>query len=255
MNRRVFYFDAVKAVLILLVVCCHAIEIGAYGDGWGQTVHLFGNLFMMPVFLFVQGYWSKRTAVSDQKILGRLLFFFALFCIGKLLYYGGYRLIDGALPPWTGESFWDEGSVPWYMISSVFFTGSLWLARCLRGKPVLLFCTVVGMAAGCFPQIGVRFSMSRTLVFMPFYLAGYYFPKRWMEKLMAWKIRAGWKLIGGAAVGLASALWAVRFLLIRVSQAYWTGRSLAWGIRRDGAVHTAGLSLAGRLLVGFLIIG
>lgn len=26
-------------------------------------------------------------------------------------------------------------------------------------------------------------------------------------------------------------------------------------IRRDGAVHTAGLSLAGRLLVGFLIIG
>ena len=188
MKQREFYFDAIKATLIFSVVCCHAVEIGSCGTDGGRTIHLFINLFVMPAFLFVQGYLSKSTASSDQKILGKILFFFVLFCVGKLFYYGGFYLIDGTFPSWMGETFWHEGSVPWYMFSSMFFMGMLWIARELHGKPLLTLCIVLGVATGCFSQIGIWLSLSRTLVFMPFFLAGYYFPKFWMEKLQDYKM-------------------------------------------------------------------
>lgn len=229
MRQREIYFDAVKALLILLVVCCHAVEIGSRSTDLGRTIHFFINLFVIPVFLFIQGYLSKSTAVSDQKILGRILFYFALLCIGKILYYGGYLLIDGAFPPWTGETFWHEGSVPWYMLSSMFFTGSLWLARQLKGKPLIIFCVAIGIAAGCFSQIGVWFSLSRTLVFLPFYFAGYYFPKSWMEKLIVWKNQKGWKLAGGAVVGLVVVFLVLQMLLAKIPIIYDVGISLLWG--------------------------
>ena len=229
MKKRNHYFDAVKAVLILLVVCAHAIEIGLRGTDGGQAVYFFLELFLMPVFLFVQGYFSKSTAASDQKILGNILLYFALFCVAKAFYYGGFYMIDGCLPSWTGETFWHEGSAPWYMLSSVFFTGSLWLARKVKGKPMLIFCSVVGIAAGCFPQIGTWLSLSRTFVFMPFYLAGYYFPKLWAEKLTSWKKRMGRKLTGGAIAGLSVIIYVIRLMLARAPMLNNVGISLLWG--------------------------
>lgn len=70
MRQREFYFDAAKAVLMLLVVCLHAIEIGSRGTEWDRAIYFFIELFVMPSFLFVQGHLSKSTVVSDQKILG-----------------------------------------------------------------------------------------------------------------------------------------------------------------------------------------
>lgn len=35
MRQREIYFDAVKALLILLVVCCHAVEIGSRSTDLG----------------------------------------------------------------------------------------------------------------------------------------------------------------------------------------------------------------------------
>ena len=239
--QRERYFDAVKAVLILLVVYCHAVEIGACGTEWGRTIHLFINVFVMPAFLFIQGYWSKSAAMSDQKILGRILLFFVLFCAGKLLYYGGYYLIDGVLPPWTGETFWHEGSVPWYMLSSVFFTGSLWLLRELKGKRILMLCVAIGVAAGCFSSIGTWLSLSRTLVFMPFYCVGYYFPESWMRKWLDWKnLGEGGRLRGGIMAGLLAALCLTRLLLAKAPAIYDIGIPLFWGNAGYAAV---GLSM------------
>lgn len=58
MNEREQYWDAVKALLIILVVAGHAIQFLEGGDFWSNPVFKGIYMFHMPLFIMVSGYFG-----------------------------------------------------------------------------------------------------------------------------------------------------------------------------------------------------
>ena len=58
MNEREQYWDAVKALLIILVVVGHAIQFLEGGDFWSNPVFKGIYMFHMPLFIMVSGYFG-----------------------------------------------------------------------------------------------------------------------------------------------------------------------------------------------------
>ena len=59
MNNRVAYFDQMKGLAIILVVVGHVTQF-AYGLH-GTDVNRFLEIFHMPVFFYISGYFAYKT--------------------------------------------------------------------------------------------------------------------------------------------------------------------------------------------------
>lgn len=171
---------------MLMVVLGHNVEIGLLlPHGYGKVFYMATYVYHMPVFIFLQGYFSKDVFRDSRfhACAKKVLFFFWVYCIAKLSYYGGFLLVDGALPLWTGDSFWNEASIPWYMLSSIaFFILCAFFCR-LKPATGMTVALLVGIFCRVISQIGTYLSLSRTLVFFPFFLMGYYLREGYLEKL------------------------------------------------------------------------
>lgn len=164
--ERNAYFDNCKAILILLVVLGHLIEPWIDTVYSCKSLYLFIYSFHIPMFVFVSGYFAKY--IKDYS--GKELKYLALFLVFTILYWplsGHDLLVNLVMPYW----------ILWYLISLVswyvliqFFT---------RLKHPILLSVIIAVAAGYIDQIGYAASLSRTLVFFPFFLAGYYFSREY----------------------------------------------------------------------------
>lgn len=192
------FFDILKGLLIFCVVLGHGKEFGLAPDipvVW--STYFFVYLFHMPAFLFIMGYFSKSTAASCRKIFSRALWFLLLFVLSWALYHGAFYLFLGdSMPEWArGYDPLVEQAVPWYLLSSVFFTLLLLIARKVPGKIFIPLAFAAGLLIGLVsPEVGQYCCFYRTFVYLPFFLIGYYFPKKAFDKLLE-KPRA-WYWIG-----------------------------------------------------------
>lgn len=199
-QKKRTYFNIFKAFLMFCVIAGHGIETGIVeNNALTSSVYITFYTFHMFAFIFLLGYFSKSTALSSQKIASRGIFFFALYALGKGIYYGGFKLINGALPSWTTGTFWAEDAPPWYMMSAAFFMASLWIARKVPAWIMLPVSIAAGLFCGAFPKIGGFLCLSRTVIYLPLFLIGFYFPKDVFDQFLAKKREWGWL----GALGLA----------------------------------------------------
>jgi len=200
-KSRNTYFDIFKAILMFCVILGHCIETGLLTDnntvGMAAT-YIFVYLFHMPAFIFLFGYFSKSTAGSSRKLLSRMIMFIVLFAVGKSLYYGGFKLLNGEFPAWKSDNFWSEDSVPWYMLSAALLSASLWVARKIPAWIMLPATFILGIFCGGISGIGAAFTLSRTLIYLPIFLLGYYFPKDFFDRFLAKK--RDWVWLGTLAM-------------------------------------------------------
>lgn len=176
------YFSNAKFILICLVVLAHGMEPVPAGNHVIHILYKLIYLFHMPVFIFISGYFSAR----QQKMkLGKLLLQYAVFQII-------YVLVGTALTPGRRFDIGYDLFVPfwvlWFHLSLVTWKLLIpYTLRCFRGfSMVFLLCLAV--AAGYTP-LGLGLSLSRTLVFAPFFLLGYLAKDRHiqrMKNLPAW---------------------------------------------------------------------
>ena len=96
-EERCCFLDYLKAFLMLLVVLGHSVEIGlVLPFGTSKTFYLGTYAFHMPMFIFLQGYFSKKV-LSDARsaqYAERMLRFFSVYCISKVLYYGAFLVLE-----------------------------------------------------------------------------------------------------------------------------------------------------------------
>ncbi len=150
-----------KLLLIFLVVYGHLIE-----PGTSQSVVLMAQykgiyLFHMPLFSFLSGLFlkdDKACAHQFKRILPVYLLLQALMvCVGK-------------------ATVWTPHWHLWYLLSYSAWAGLGWLwFRFLNGKGkylILAGSILIACLAGLCPYIGRGFSLSRTLVFLPYFWAG-----------------------------------------------------------------------------------
>ncbi len=201
MNReRIYYWDNLKCLLIFLVVLGH-ILIPVTHDGRGtETVYYFIYLFHMPAFVFVSGFFSKSYMKKDVPVVSKLMGFLILYVIYKILIWGLSGILNGHFPEFN---LFVETGTPWYLFAMfVWYLLLPFLAK-FKGPVCILATLLFGLYIGYADQIGPFFCLSRIIVFLPFFMAGYYFGKDSVSKLTHWRNRIiAAVILLGIAVGV-----------------------------------------------------
>lgn len=188
--------DSLKGLLIYLVVLGHLLEL--FGGPARQLLYQTIYLFHMPAFVFCSGWFAR---LDGRRLLGRLVWPYAVY---QTLYLAFARWV---LHQPAGHGLTTPYWLMWYLFSMVLWTLCTPLLKRLPGWAAVLGSAAVALAAGYCPYMGYPFSLSRTLVLLPFFAAGYALGHR--EKRPAVQWRRGLALTLGAAGAAASliVLW------------------------------------------------
>lgn len=177
-SKRESYFDNAKFILILLVIVGHAIEPIIFRSTLLKSLYLFLYLFHMPAFILLAGYFSKNFDKENykKKIISRTLIPYVIFSI--LYYTADYFFFKRST---FGISLLSPYWILWFLVS--LFIWQIMLPFVLKLRYPMLFSILLAVAAGYSNEIGYYLSLSRTIVFFPFFLAGYYLQKKDFEVL------------------------------------------------------------------------
>lgn len=165
--------DNARGVLIGLIVLGHFLIVL---NGWTDAVsrHLLAAIyaFHIPAFVFLTG-----MAASDRWSWRRLVEIALLLAVFQTAYLAPYA-VAGEAPP---HALTRPHGLLWLLMSMI---GWLALAPLIRraSRPLVLACALA-LAAGLIPWIGRDLSLSRTLVFLPFFVAGHLYGARIMDRL------------------------------------------------------------------------
>ncbi len=164
---RVAVWDNARFILIVLVVVAHTISTVRTQTSFGYGLYTFIYLFHMPAFIALAGLFSKAdtTTKTVRSIVQLLITWVTWEVIWAFIHFfaSGRGLPESWLvaPAWT----------LWFLLTLA--TMRILLPYIVRLRHPLLFSVVLALAAGLSPVIGTQFSASRTLCFLPFFVAGW----------------------------------------------------------------------------------
>ncbi len=171
MKNRDSYFDNAKFFLIILVVFGHIIRPLIDDSQLIMNVYKFVYTFHMPAFILISGYFAKgyRKKGYVEKIAKKLILPYLIFQGIYSVYYYFIEdqqtiILDPFDPHWS----------LWFLISLFFWNIFLFGFTKLPAKWALCLAFALGLAVGYFEVISNYLSMSRTFVFFPLFLVGFY---------------------------------------------------------------------------------
>ena len=172
--KRDAYYDSLKWVLLLLVIYGHMISNNYYpGGSFSRAMYNTMKLINMPIFVFLSGRFSQlkdkhRYRMGILRVLETYFLFQVLHILYNVLQGYDFSLSEFLLQP---------AYVMWYLISliswrlMVYFMGDNVMHRYPKAVVALSF--VFCLAAGLF-KFELPLALQPTLVFMPFFMIGYY---------------------------------------------------------------------------------
>ncbi len=169
--ERDFAMDNIRFILIFLVVFAHLLELfsGKYKSAMNLYIVIYS--FHMPCFLFVTG-WFARFRL--KKLLRSLV-------LPYLVFQTLYLLFDFFVLKNQENGFTLQYTTPywllWYLLAVTFYYLLLPVLKTESRKKaaaVIVLLTVLAVAAGFVSSIGRFLSLSRAIVFFPFFMSGYY---------------------------------------------------------------------------------
>lgn len=186
MKVRDAYYDNARFLLIFLVVLGHFIQSYIHDNKFIFSLYTTIYLFHMPAFILISGYFAKGFNRKGylgklvKKLIGPYLIFQGIYSF----YY--YFLQDKPLsnldplnPQWS----------LWFLLSLFFWNLLLFVFTKWNMKFSILFAFFLGVLVGYFDIINSYLSLSRTIVFFPLFLLGFYFKKEHFTKLRNHKIQ------------------------------------------------------------------
>lgn len=167
--ERNAYFDNAKVILIFLVVFGHMIQPFIGGSEGMNTLYMWIYTFHMPAFIFLAGLFAKGSG-NRKYIVNLARKLLVPYLIFQLLYTVYYL--------WLGKTGWQGIFYPQWSLWFLFSLFSwhillVWFKRIPAMVSVSL-AVIVGLIVGYFDEVGHTFSLSRTFVFFPFFLLGYW---------------------------------------------------------------------------------
>ena len=169
---RIYLFDNIKFLAILLVVIGHAINFLTETDGNMLEKSLFLTIYSihMPLFIFISGLFlrpmDKSTIFPKQKIISYILIGIVLRIVMSVL-----RLLLGKNMSYSLLDMYD--SFTWFMWAMAVFITLMWFFREYNTKIILLLSILIGCMAGYDKFLGDKLALMRIVVFLPFFVAGY----------------------------------------------------------------------------------
>ena len=160
---RIHYWDNIKGFLILLVVLGHLLE--QIPDGKTSILYKLIYLFHMPLFVFCSGYLANY---SPQKTVKRLLIPYVILQI--LCCICTFQKVQLTTPFW----------ILWYLLALAVWRITIpFLDKCSKKRvPIaIVLLALCGCLFGLDDTVGYYGTLSRIIVFYPFFVAGYYIKK------------------------------------------------------------------------------
>ncbi len=178
-KERLFIIDNMKGILIILTVLGHLLSqcLGHYFET--DVAYIFIYLFHMPAFCLLSGFLSKNPDKDRKTCFKNLIIPYILV---YTMWYFYYTIV------WDKQQTFDlllPGYAQWYLLSLI--TWKLITKTFLNLKHPIISSLVIALLAGFSDKVGVDFSLSRTLVFYPFFLIGHYITKENVEKINSYK--------------------------------------------------------------------
>jgi len=271
--KRLSYFDNAKIILIFLVVFGHMIQPFIDDTKGVQALYTWMYTFHMPAFIFLAGFFAKGSGNLQfiAKLAKKLIVPYIIF----QMLYSFYFFFIGKEDWLTDSVFYPHWSL-WFLFS-LFCWHILLIAY--KKMPVgisIALAFTIGILVGFSDNVGHTFSLSRTFVFFPYFLVGFWVTK---EHVMMLKqnmvkffaavflvlaavavyylpdINSGWLLASKSysTLGFESYGGFAR-LLVYVTSTMMAASILAWIPQREMSITKLGTrTLYVYLLHGFLI--
>ncbi len=166
------FFDNFRAILIYLVVLCHLISPLAQFFSI-KFIYRFCYIFHMPAMLFISGYFFKSSVKDGKLVKDKVFNNLLLYLIFQIL----FTIINEA-----SYSFYQSQFGLWYIQVLIIYALVVPVLDRVNNKWCLVLCFVAGLFIGVDKSAGHIASLSRLLVFLPFFMIGYYLSNDWVEK-------------------------------------------------------------------------
>lgn len=167
-TSRKYNIDNIRAILIFLVVFGHLLETVDFP--LKSFIYSAIYVFHMPAFAFISGMCHIK--FTGEKLLLKYLCPYFLFQIIYVLFEN--RIMHNSFEMQFSMPFW----ILWYLVALIcwnVFTEALRFKSLKRIGGVLVLLTITSLLAGFDDTIGFYLSISRTIVFFPFYYAGFFY--------------------------------------------------------------------------------
>lgn len=167
-SKREYLFDNLKGMLIILVVLGHFIERYISKDEKLRYIYEFIYIFHMPLFIFISGYFSKKTSEIRKKSISNLLI---PYLILNVLYYTYIYIIEGN----HKINLFNPGFTLWYLLSLFFWRFFLKDIIKINNKVLIIVLSIsLGLAVGLIENNEYFLSFARTISFLPYFILGYF---------------------------------------------------------------------------------
>ncbi|OEH93864.1 acyltransferase family protein [Bacillus solimangrovi] len=163
------FFDNARFILVFLVVFGHLLSPFRNESEILHIVSNFISIFRMPALILMSGYFSKSFYKKGfiHKIIAKTLVPYFIF---EIVYsYYNFVLYDYESLTFT---FFTPTMGMWFLFS--MFCWNVMLFVFTKIKYSILVSFLLGIGIGLFDDAGSYLSLSRTFVFFPFFLIGYY---------------------------------------------------------------------------------
>lgn len=170
-NKRDAYFDNLRYFLMFVVVFCHGIENFRSSSLIIEEIHNNLLLFVMPLFVFVSGFFAKSMGDAENPKRSKIINLFVLYIlvqVVKCIISGSFTLIK----PTYGN---------WYLICLVVWYTTLPFIKGFKPFYVIVTTVLFGLLIGAETSGMTIFQVSRMVCFFPFFVLGYYTKKEYLN--------------------------------------------------------------------------
>ncbi len=197
-DNRDYFFDNLKAYLILLVVIGHFIS-----ELRGGRIHeisrfyYFIHTFHMPCFAFASGYMAKGIMKNGKFRADRyfsILWLYFLFQAARVVLarlYGHTMAFD----------LFDVTSAPWYLLALSMWYLLVPVLQSMRPAQGIILTGLGSLLIGYVENVSTYLALSRMIVFLPFFAIGLYLSRETLERFLNKKWRLAALLLLAVAFG------------------------------------------------------
>lgn len=182
MKKRDHYFDNAKFILIFLVVFGHFIRPFIDDSAFIDSLYKLIYTFHMPAFILISGYFAKGFKEKGYilKITKKILLPYVIFQSLYSVYY--FFLYSEKELDMSFVTFFEPEWSLWFLLSLFFW--NILLHGFTKLKYSVAIALVLGVLVGYIEQAGGFLSLSRTFVFFPLFLIGYYLNREHFSVLL-----------------------------------------------------------------------
>ncbi len=189
LDTRIYLWDNIKFLLILLVVMGHLADCYTDVSTTCRRIYLFIYSFHMPLFLFISGLFHK-----DRDILSKCINYASIGFFTKIINAGArniFRDVDMKF------SLLSDSGIPWFMFVLAGCCALTYLLRKQNKWFILIAFFMIALFVGYDKDIGDDLYLSRFVIFYPFYLLGNLLQS---HRILKWRAANKWLVLPAIAI-------------------------------------------------------